>query len=315
MFAAFKKNGTWQCPTLVVLRNIRDLDDPSITNDVRVKYMPRELRSSWDPARDKRFQTRTTEEIEVGKRTFPKELEIVGDMQRAGVGILAGTDTGNPYCFPGFSLHDELELLVKAGLTPMEALQAATRNPARFMGREKELGTVEEGKLADLVLLDANPLETIANTKKINAVVFGGRLFPKTSLNEMLAEVEALANSGKPSISEILFRTIEEKDVGVAIRQYHELKTAQAERYDFSEPQLNNLGYWLLESNRSKDAIEILKLNAEAYPKSANVYDSLGEAYMKNGEKALAIKNYEKSLRLDPANVGAVEKLKQLKTD
>jgi len=103
-------------------------------------------------------------------------------------------DTLNPYCLPGFSLHDELGLLVQAGLTPMEALQAATLNPARFMGRENELGTVEKGKLADLVLLDANPLDNIANTRKIAAVVYDGRLFSKSSLDEMLARAEARAN-------------------------------------------------------------------------------------------------------------------------
>ena len=110
-----------------------------------------------------------------GKKTFQKEVELVGAMSRAGVGILAGTDVSNPFCFPGFSLHDELALLVQAGLTPMQALQAATLNAARFMGREADLGTVQKGRIADLVLLDANPLDDISNTRKINAVVFGGR--------------------------------------------------------------------------------------------------------------------------------------------
>jgi len=105
------------------------------------------------------------------------------------VEFLAGTDVINPYCFPGFSLHDELELLVQAGLSPMEALQAATFNPARFLGREKEIGTVEKGKIADLVVLDANPLESIGNTRKIDAVVFGGRMFPKAGLQKMLDDL------------------------------------------------------------------------------------------------------------------------------
>src|SRR5688572_87712 len=114
-------------------------------------------------------------------------------MYRAGVGILAGTDVGNPYCFPGFSLHDELELLVEAGLSPMAALQTATRNPAQFLNRQADFGTVEEGKKADLVLLDANPLEDIRNTRKIAAVVVGGKLLRKDALESMLAEVEAVA--------------------------------------------------------------------------------------------------------------------------
>ena len=115
-------------------------------------------------------------------------------MRRAGVRILAGTDLGNPYVYPGFSLHDELALLVQAGLTPLEALQTATINPAKFFGKEKELGTIEKGKLADLVLLDANPLEDINNTRKINAVVLNGRLLDRAALDKLLADVEAAAN-------------------------------------------------------------------------------------------------------------------------
>ena len=142
-------------------------------------------------------------------KEFQKDLEVVGAMQKAGVGILAGTDTSNPYCMPGFSLHDELGLLVKAGLTPMEALQTATLNPARFSGSEKDFGTIEVGKVADLVLLDANPLDDIANTKKINSVIYGGKLFPRAELDHMLAQVEALA--ARPLIGNVLMKTIQEK--------------------------------------------------------------------------------------------------------
>ena len=114
-------------------------------------------------------------------------------MRHEGVPILAGTDVGNPFCFPGFSLHDELSLLARAGLTPMEALQAATRSAAEYLGILDSFGTVEKGKTADLVVLDANPLDDITNTQKIAGVMMGGRYFPKASLEKMLADVEALA--------------------------------------------------------------------------------------------------------------------------
>lgn len=107
-----------------------------------------------------------------------------------GVEFLAGTDSILDFCFPGFSLHDELALLVEAGLTPMEALQAATISSARFLNLADSLGTVEKGKIADLVLLEANPLDDIHNTTKIAAVVRDGRLLRQTELQKLLAEVE-----------------------------------------------------------------------------------------------------------------------------
>ncbi|MBV9202292.1 MAG: amidohydrolase family protein, partial [Alphaproteobacteria bacterium] len=121
-------------------------------------------------------------------------LEIVAALNRAGVKVLSGTDTPNPYTYPGFSLHDELGLLVKAGFTPMAALQTATLNPAIFFGLRNTLGTVERGKVANLVLLDANPLEDINNTRRIAAVVVGGRYIPKVELERITDEVKSRAN-------------------------------------------------------------------------------------------------------------------------
>jgi imidazolonepropionase-like amidohydrolase len=104
------------------------------------------------------------------------------------VPILAGTDVGNPLLVPGYSLHRELRLLVRAGLTPLEALQTATLNPARFQGVTSSLGVVAPGKLADLVLLDADPLADIANTERIRAVVTNGRLLDRPALDAMLRQ-------------------------------------------------------------------------------------------------------------------------------
>lgn len=137
----------------------------------------------------------------INRATSAKEkrtTDLVRAMHQAGVPFLARTDTpGVPYVYPGFSLHDELALLVAdGGFTPLEALQAATRAPAQFLGREKDFGAIEPGKLADLVLLDADPLTDIHNTTKIAAVVANGRLLPRRELDRMLAEVEA-ANKKK----------------------------------------------------------------------------------------------------------------------
>ena len=310
VFGELKKNHTWQCPTLTVLRSMAYSDDPSFADDPRLKYIPRDIVSSWNPKADAFLKDKTAEDWALSKKVFSKDLEIVGTMKRAGVEILAGTDTLNPYCLPGFSLHDELDLLVQAGLTPMQALQAATLNPARFLGRERDLGTVATGKLADLVLLDANPLKDIGNTRKIFAVVFGGKFFSRASLDEMLASIEALAS--RPSIAEVLLKTIQEQGVDAAIKQYYDLKTAQPTTYDFGASALDGLAERLGEMKKSKEALRIFELNAEANP-SSYTYDSLGEACIEAGDKECAIKSFRKSLELSPDDTNATERLKKLK--
>ncbi len=116
----------------------------------------------------------------------------------------------------------------------------------------------------------------------------------------------------KLSIAETLFKTLAAKDVAAAVAQYNELKAKQAGAYDFREPELNGLGYQLLEAKKYKEAIEIFKLNIAAYPKSSNVYDSLAEAHGRNGEKEAAIRNYAKSLEMNPGNRRAVDQIKKL---
>ena len=184
LFERFVKNQTWQCPTLTLLRSSAYLGDQSFRNDGRVKYVPRQLRERWG------LRIANRNDDVNAKKVFQKQVAIVGAMQRAGVPLLAGTDTGNPFCFPGFSLHEELALMVIGGLTPSEALRAATLNPARFLGLEKTLGTIEPGKFADLVLLDADPLADIRNTQRINAVISNGRLLDRKALNKMLTQAE-----------------------------------------------------------------------------------------------------------------------------
>lgn len=196
LLARFKRNGTWMCPTLSVLRAQAFIGDPDFRNDPRLKYIQNFLKKQfWQDGFG--FSSRTAEDNARARRVFQKQIEVVGMMKRAGVDFIAGSDTANPYVFPGFSLHDELALLVQAGFTPMEALQAATRDPARYLGRLDSVGTIEKGKIADLVLLDANPLAEIGNTRKVNAVVVGGRLITRPELDKMLSDVVSLVSKGE----------------------------------------------------------------------------------------------------------------------
>ena len=193
LIAVFKKNDTWNCPTIIMRNNYAVLDDRSLANDPRLRYVKPSWRNSWLSMTNGSGSVPETEWT--GRReTVRREKVLVGRFQKAGVGILAGTDDINPYVVPGFSLHDELVLLVESGLTPMQALQAATLNPAKFFNQLDSLGTVEKGKFADLVLLNANPLEDIRNTTKISAVVVKGRFLDRQELDRTLAEIEAAAN-------------------------------------------------------------------------------------------------------------------------
>ena len=197
LFALLAKNHTWQCPTLVWERGGNLIDQTNFASDARAKYVP----ASWKDVTWKRFTEEithdfNTDDLATRKRFVEKELEVVNEMHRAGIPFLAGTDTPpGVYIFPGFSLHEELQRFVAAGFTPMEALQTATLNPATFLGMEDRLGTIKKGKLADLVLLDANPLDDIRNTQKIAAVIVNGRYFSRADLDKMLAGVEAAARA------------------------------------------------------------------------------------------------------------------------
>jgi imidazolonepropionase-like amidohydrolase len=195
LIALMAKNRTWQVPTLVWERGQWLVDDIDLSHDPLTKYAPAAWKDrTWPMFVRDIMKDMDTDPLPVRKRFVQMELDMTLAMFRAGVPFMAGTDTAaGVHVFPGFSLHQELALFVQAGLTPMQALQTATRNPAEFMGRLADLGTVEKGKLADLVLLDANPLEDIRNTRAIRAVVLAGRYFSRADLDRMLKGVEQAA--------------------------------------------------------------------------------------------------------------------------
>jgi imidazolonepropionase-like amidohydrolase len=195
LVALLAKNQTWQCPTLVWERGGNLLDVTDFTKDARAKYVPAAWKEhTWKIFSDVVRTEFNTDDLQTRKKFVEKELELVQLLHKAGVPFLAGTDTPpGVYIFPGFSLHEELQRFVAAGFTPLEALQTATLNPARYFQMEKQFGTVEEGRFADLVLLDANPLENISNTQKIAAVVLNGRYLSRGDLQKLLLKVEESA--------------------------------------------------------------------------------------------------------------------------
>lgn len=191
LLAEFRANDTWQVATLTVLRLWGHLDDSRFMSDSRLAYIDKRFRDRWDDRT--RFQRLHWNNVEfsLANGLFSTDERIVGAMFHTGVPMMAGTDAMNPYCFPGFGLHDELALLVESGLTSLAALQAATINPAKFLGRTAEMGTVEPGKSADLVLLGADPLTDIRNSTQIQAVWLKGKYYDKAALTEMLEKAKA----------------------------------------------------------------------------------------------------------------------------
>jgi len=191
------KSDTWLSPTLTVLKNMANLDDPDLKKDPRLAYMPEFIRERWNPVNDFRFKNSKTEHFEIGRKKFKLQLSFIKAFEKAGVKMIVGTDYPNPYCYPGFSLHDEMQLMVNAGLTNATTLKSATYNPALFMGKEDQFGTVEVGKKANLVLLEGNPLEDISNTELISAVFLRGRYLDRNKLDELLEEAKINAAKAK----------------------------------------------------------------------------------------------------------------------
>ena len=165
--------------------------------DPDAKYAPASWREkSWPTFTKGILETLATDPLPLRQKFVEHELGIVKRLHRAGVPFLAGTDTpAGVDVVPGFSLHQELQRFVDAGFTPLEALQTATINPARFLEKLAGYGSVERGKVADLVLLDANPLDDIRNTRKIRAVIANGRYFSRERLDRILADVERYAQT------------------------------------------------------------------------------------------------------------------------
>jgi imidazolonepropionase-like amidohydrolase len=292
----FVANGTWLVPTLIAMRGGAYMRELAAAEDARLPYLPPEVVTYWTPATNPFGAQATPEEWALHQALYQRDLEIVRLMSDAGVLLLAGSDTPGPWAFPGFGLHDELALLVQAGLTPLHALQTATLNPARYFERTDELGTVAAGKLADLVLLDANPLEDITNTRLIHAVVADGRLYRRARLDSLLEA--AAAENTRSSIASVIRDVLDSDGIASARSRSIALHDSRPDSLRFGEHELNGLGYWLLQQDRVAEAVAVFQMNVDAYPESPNAWDSLGEGLLVAGRLEDARDAFHRAVRL-----------------
>lgn len=180
------ENKTYFCPTHITKQYEASVHKESYLEDDKLKYIPSMIYNIWkgDIAGTKKRNQKTVTNF------YEKGLELTGLAHKKGLNILAGTDSYDPYSFPGFSLHNELQELVKAGLSPAEALATATINPAEYFSVSNDYGTLEKGKIADIVLLHKNPLDKIENTTSIATLVFNGQVYERHELDTFLDYVE-----------------------------------------------------------------------------------------------------------------------------
>jgi imidazolonepropionase-like amidohydrolase len=189
------KNQVWRCPTLYWERGQWLVDAIDYTKDPDLAYAAHTwVTKHWPAAQKGILKTLDTDPLATREKFVTHELDIVRKLHTADVPFLAGTDTpAGVDVIPGISLHLELQRFVAAGFTPLQALQTATLNPAKFINRLNDFGTAQPGRIADLVLLQANPLDDIANTRKIAAVVTAGRYLSQQDITGLRIRLKQLA--------------------------------------------------------------------------------------------------------------------------
>lgn len=306
-----------------IVQQATDLDE--FLKNPELRYDSPWIQAGFLPDADRYKNRFSTDDYPRLRTSLALQRKLVKALEDGGVPILSGTDASDVGPVAGFGLHHELQEFVNDGFTPYQALQTATVNPARYFRQSEQWGTIEPGKRADMVLLDANPLENISNTKKIAGIVLHGEWFDWGGLHSSMEKVpgeyeaqiqtmESLLETSPEKADRLmaemdpfggvsasaLERMADGKDARTLVatlRQIHQkLPNARA----VSEEAVNTLGYQLFRRQKTSEAIAVLRLNTEDFPKSANTWDSLGEILLKSGDPAGGVASYKKALEVDP---------------
>ncbi len=313
-------------PTLVAFHNIlRQAEDvKAYLRDPNLAYMPPFMRAQLEPAVNT-YANRWAEEKVPGLAvSYEFQRQLVKALHRGGVPILAGTDA-SWLGVPGFSLIEEIENFQELGFTPYAALKTATVDPAKFLRKDGEFGTIAVGKRADLILTRENPLEDVRRLRGLVGVMAGGRWIPQGQRRRLLdglpaayrdtlarltkdaeanpraldaylaandpfgeiggAVLASVASSRGPDGLVALLRGVRKTDPGSPLLR---------------EEAVNQLGYMLAGKKETDAAIAVFRLNTELYPASGNTYDSLAETYLAAGNTDLARRYYARALEVQP---------------
>ncbi len=322
-----KESGVFVTATLStyasIVQQATDLD--TFLRNPDLKYLPPWTQAQYQPAANRYKNAFSADRYPQLRTSLAFQRKLLKALFDAGVPLMCGTDAPEVGPLPGFGIHDELQEFVNDGLTPYQALQTATVNVARYLRHSDDFGTIEVGKRADLVLLDGNPLVAISSTRRIAGVMVRGDWLDHGQLTRMIEEVPAnYAREVRTIKSELrsdpaaALKSLSESDPYLNVGQTAISEIASVEGFDqvhnlvrklreadpkselVTEEGINKLGYTLVGSKKYKQAIAVFEMNTQDFPKSANVYDSLGETQFKDGDLPHALENYRKALETDP---------------
>jgi imidazolonepropionase-like amidohydrolase len=302
-----QKSNVWMSPTMTTARGYYLKYNKDFIADKRVEYLPGDMIFDWNPYLQFGLKP---DSIEIAKREdlWKFHFEMLKALVRTNTPIIAGTDYPNPWAFPGFSLHDELEIYVKAGMSPLQALQTATLNPSRLMKNEK-IGTVKKGSLASLVLLNNNPLENINAVRAIESVVLRGKLFTRDALDSMLENTKRRA--GLPDASVLIEKLLEEGNLPNSLMGLSDELETLGDTYNLMSLgwEIYGLAMSYLSNQEHENALLVLQSITQLYPYDQLAWSSYADGYLAKGDTTKAVFHYQKALDIYPCNQEIKKKL------
>jgi tetratricopeptide (TPR) repeat protein len=313
-----REAGLHVTPTLIAFSTIQktvDEDIHALQELPVLRYVPPTLRQDWVPERA-RFRLGSWKPYLAFMASYlERNVELQREMARAfhaaGVPLMTGTDAPFDFTVPGFSLHDELAELVACGLTPLEALRSATSVPAGFLGITGEAGAIAPGMVADLLLVEGDPLQDIAAARRVAGTFVRGRWLAAEDLRARLDAIAA-RNEALEARVRAIAQALDAGELEKALEAYRAEEGRDPHLAGWLERRINGQGYELLRAKRFDESIAVFRFNTQAFPEAFNTWDSLGEACQAKGDHDEAIRHFERSLELNPDNQNARRMIDQI---